>query len=734
VDLEESEPPFVNDQAIKRRLKELRRRIRASLALRALSLLAAGALGLLFVSLAVDRTFRLSLEGRYAASLVYAGALAYCAWRLLIRPWLVALPELVLADLLEKRFPWLEDRLRSAVDFARDPRLKEPAPAAGGEEIGLLMKRRVLKEATEALDRVNVDELVDTPRVVSTLASSVMAMAAVAILFVAWSDTFAIWLRRNVLFQDVEWPYRTLLVAEGFPQDFSLGVPRGDPLSIRILASKAIPDRVRVRIAYKSESFRFNLTREGDNLFVHQHTEVTEPFSFTFEGGDFRSRPHRVFVKERPEVTTFRVRLEFPGYTGKETETRQGDLGELSVPEGTLIHVEAAANKDLDEAWLETEGRKVPLQVALESPRRLQGSYVPKAGGTVTVQLQDREAVPPSSWLRFIVTPVPDRLPTVIARAEGVGSMITPNARIPFKVRASDDYGVTALGVEFQIRGEKPEASSGSTAETELAGGKAPFPALKDVGPLVEEEPVWELGPLHITPEKRLDLRVYAADNDGLHGAKTGYAATQSFLVVTPEKLGEEFLRREEEQRRLLERMTGEERAVRDAAYRLIDEAWKAEGGLKDDAVKEMVSLSKTERQLARQAAGIGSAMRLLLDEMRNNRIGELQETERLANAVIEPLTLLAERLLPGASARIGTIREMGKADERVREGLALAGDLEGIISHMESILSNMKRLEGFTEVVNGLRGIIKIQEESTEAAKKLYRREVESIFEEPQK
>ena len=126
--------------------------------------------------------------------------------------------------------------------------------------------------------------------------------------------------------------------------------------------------------------------------------------------------------------------------------------------------------------------------------------------------------------------------------------------------------------------------------------------------------------------------------------------------------------------------------------------------------------------------------MRLLLDEMRNNRIGELEETERLANAVIEPLTDLAERLLPGASARIGKVREMDKAGERVREGLALAGDLESIISRMESVLSSMKRLEGFTEVVNRLRGIIKIQEESTEAAKKLYRREVESIFEEPQK
>jgi len=415
---------------IKSHLKELRRRIRASLALRALSILSTGAAALVLVSLAIDRAFRLSLEARYAVSAAYAGALAYLAWRSLVRPWLVALPEVVLADLLEKKFPWLGDRLRSAVDFARDPRVSDIAAAPAGEDIALLMKRQVLKEATAALDRISVDEIVDTPRVVSTLGGSVLVMAAVAILAVAWSSTFAIWLHRDVLFQDVEWPYRTLLVAEGFSRDFSLGVPRGDPLSIHIRASKAIPDRVRLRLSYQSEALRYNLTREGDDLFVHQHAEVTEPFSFTFEGGDFRSRDHRVLVMERPEVVTFRVKLEFPSYTGREAQALEGDLGELSVPEGTAIHIEAAANKDLEAAWLETEGRKVPLQITPESRRRFQGSYLPKVGGIVTVQLKDKEDVSRIQWMRFIVTFVADGLLTVLESWEGIGWMIACRACI----------------------------------------------------------------------------------------------------------------------------------------------------------------------------------------------------------------------------------------------------------------------------------------------------------------
>ena len=69
-------------------------------------------------------------------------------------------------------------------------------------------------------------------------------------------------------------------------------------------------------------------------------------------------------------------------------------------------------------------------------------------------------------------------------------------------------------------------------------------------------------------------------DNDGLHGAKTGYSGITSFLVVTPERLSEEFIRREEEQRRALERVYEEEKVVRDAVYRLLTESWQKEDKL----------------------------------------------------------------------------------------------------------------------------------------------------------
>ncbi len=709
------------------RLRELRRLVRSSLALRAGALLLAALAGLVLFSLIVDRFFRLPMAGRIVAQSIYGAALLALTWKLFLRPVTRRLPDRMLADLIERRFPKLLDRFRSALEFSKDPKLRDPESA---DEIQTILKRRVIEDAAADARALRTDEVIDTPGVVSAMTGSIAVVLCVAVIGALSSHAFALWFRRNVLFEDIDWPYRTTLTVEGFEApNFERGVPRGDPLKLRVNAEGELPSRVRIRLQYTRERLSANLAREGDRLFIHEHAEVTEPFTFVVDGGDFRSQTHSVRVLERPEVKELRVTLDFPAYTKKPPQTLAGDLGELAVPEGTALRIEGRATKALKRAWLEVEGLTVELGVQGESAVEFSGSYSPRTGGVATVHLDDQEGVPPNQLLRFIVTPVPDRIPTVLSTTEGIGSMITPMARIPLKVRANDDYGVTSLGIEYSL-----PASATAPDKTPAAAVKGvdALPALKELGPMVEESPAWEIGPLQIEPERRLDIRVFAKDNDGLHGSKPGFASTQSFLVVTPQRLGEEFLRREEEQRRLLERVVNDERLVRDSVYRLIDQAWKAEGALSELVVKDMAGLTRTERQLARTVTGVSGAMRLIRDEMLNNRLGETEEIERLVSAIIEPLTDLSERGLPEAAGKIGEIREMQKPQDRLQGGLTLANNLETILTRLESVLASMRRLEGFTEIVNRLRAVIKVHEESTVEARKAYDREVKSIFEDP--
>jgi hypothetical protein len=738
VDPQEGEPLAVNAppipttgsgppaERLDARLREVRRLIRSSLAVRALSLAVAAAVGLGLLSFAADRTFRLPVAARAA---VLAGAVAVLAWllvRLLVRPWRARLTPAALAEIIERRHPELGDCLRSAVEFRLEPAVAGSAavpedatsPAAGSDP-AILMKRRVVREAAARAAAVDGGRVVDLSRVTGALLVGAALAAGGGVLGALSGDSFATWVQRNVLLASVEWPYRTRLVVEGFPaSDPALGVPRGDRLTIRVRAEGEVPSRVRIRFAYTSGSTRSLLAREGE-AFIHEHGEVTEPFAFTVEGGDFRSDEHRVRVQERPDVAALRLTLRYPEYTGKAAEVLEHDLGEVAVPAGTAIDLEGQATKELAAARLESEGRSTALALDPADRRRFAGTFVPAAAGTAAIHLEDAEGVPPDRTFRFAVIPVPDRPPSVAVEARGVGPLITPSARIPLKARATDDYAVAALGVDFEVKG------------TAARQGKATLPPLAGPGPAVEMEHALEVAPLEVKPEERLDLRITATDNDALQGPKTAASAALSFLVVTPERLLEEFLRREEEMRRLFERALAEEKGVRDAVYRLIDEAWKQEGPLPDATVKEMASLARTERDLARQAGSIAGGIRMMLEEMRNNRVAELSETERLGKAILEPLAALAEDLLPAAGRRIAQVRELADAAGRVREGLELAAAIDDLVARMEAVLANMRRLEGFTEIVNRLRAIIKLQDEAAEASRKQYRRELDRLFEE---
>ena len=707
-------------QRIDGALRELRRLIRSSIFLRGVAVVAAVLALLVLVSLGLDRLFRLSTAARVVLTTLCVGGLAWAAWKVLLRPFFVRLGDPLLADRLERYFPELGDTLRSAIDFRRDPSLLDDARRAtltADERLSLDMKREVTRLAATRLETVEKDDVVDTPHLVETIVKSLVACAIVGSVFLVYPTSFGIWFERNILFGATEWPYATRLFVEGF-EDGRAGVPRGDPLDVIIRAEGEDPMRVFIRLEYENESSRYNLPREGTALrYVYRHPSVTEAFSFTVEGGDYRSPPYRVEVLERPVVDELAVTVTPPAYTEREPTTSSGALGELAAPAGSTLRLEGRSNKDLRRAWIKTENQDIELAV---NGAKFDGSYLPSEGGAVTVFLEDVEQVPPDQLLQFSVHLVPDRAPKVSARVGGLGSMITAHARMPIEIDARDDYRIDHFRLDWTVVDEANEETSGEVA---LEDPDVP-------GDRLEEERVFEVSTLGIEPERRLTVRVAAIDNDGLAGAKAGSSSLLSFLVVTPERLGEEFVRREEEQRRVLERLVEVEKSVRDSVYELVSAAWKEDGSLEESVIQRMLALARIERQHARQSAAVANAVRQILTEMENNRIGEADDLQRMADKIISPLRRLSEDSMPAASVEFSRIRDQSAGAQRVAQGLALAERVQDHVTTLEEVIQLMVRLESFTEIVKYLRSIIKVHDESTAAAKNRLEGEIQNIFE----
>ncbi|MEM7234573.1 MAG: hypothetical protein AAF517_20510 [Planctomycetota bacterium] len=716
-------------RSIESTLSELRFLVRSSIVVRALAILVAVLAGIVFVSFGIDRLFRLSEPGRIVVNVIYVGTFLWAFWKFLIRPLRVQLPDLLLADILERHFPELADSLRSAVDFSNDGTLfdQEKIESLDSDHrITALMKRRVLALAVEKLGTVERDEVVDTPHLVETLLKGLAAASLLTAIFVAIPGSFPIWWQRNVLFADVEWPYKTRLAVQAEVNgdllefvDGQVGVPRGDPVKIVIRPSGDEPDRVEITLNFQSEELRYNVPKRGDSAFVHEHSAVTEEFQFEVSGGDYRSKPFRIVPLERPYVETLSVTLTPPEYTDRKPETFSGELGELAAPEGSTMSLKGTSNKSLARAWLSTEGKEIELRIDGANDKQFDGSYLPATGGGITVHLEDKEQVPPDRVLRYSLHLVPDRKPKVNLKVSGLGPMITPQALMPLEIDARDDYKVVKYELEWQVVDEERKETS----------GKVGLNPPDEPGPRVEDVRDWEVSSLNLVPEKRLNVRIGASDNDGLNGSKIGFSGTQSFLVVTTERLGEEFVRREEEQRRMLERILETEKTVRDRVYEMIDQEWSQAGALGNEVVKDMLGLTRIERQHSRQLEAVAKAVQQILTEMKNNRVGEADDLERLGQLIIGPLMRLAQESMPAATREIAKIRDAAEPAPRREKGLELAERLENHIATLESVIQQMRSLESFTEIVKFLRVIIKTQDDSIDAAKAELEKEVDDIF-----
>ena len=708
------------------KLQSLRGFLRASIWARGLSMLVVALVVLACLSFGIDRAFRLSVPGRAIALALYLGALICVSWRTLIKPALVALTDSTLADLVETRFPELGDSLRSAVSFLAEPRARD-----AGKALTTLLKREVTKQASEKIGKLNLAEVVDSKRVSE---AAVLALCAACLLGAVAhyaGDSFGIWVRRQLLLAETNYEYASELRLPGM-KNGEFAVPWGETLRIvaETTPGKKKPAKVSIRFDYPSGEIRHYMKsggKEGPGRFAYEHPSVTENFFFYLreEGSGFFSNYHspryRVRVQKRPEVERLVITRKAPEYTSIEPEDIEGDIGELAIPVGSILGIRGFSNKPLERAVLLVEGKELVLDTVPGNPWEFTGSWEPELGGTCQIRLEDTEGVPPERPFQFSVHMVEDRPPVVQATPTGIGQMITSQARIPLLVKARDDYGIDSMLLRWTLQDSEGAESA--------AGEPLNVPGVPTREPLAE--PVdWDITRFRIKPEKRLNLQVGAVDNDKISGSKTGYSGIMSFLIVTPEKLGDEFLRREIEQRRILERLVAQERVIRDQVYEMVDKTWSKPGEIGRADLRKMQEISRAERQHGRQLESIAAAVEHILVEMENNKIGEADDLKRLAELIIGPLRTLGGEVLPLLATKLNSIRDLPDERVRITAGLELGRAIDTKIQEMENIIVQMRRLEGFTEIVKHLRAIIRTQSESSSETRRAYRSLIDDIFE----
>jgi hypothetical protein len=304
-----------------------------------------------------------------------------------------------------------------------------------------------------------------------------------------------------------------------------LKVFKGESFTLSVaVAGKALPASLSLLTTDGAERPLAKAPGRQDE-FRYTFEQPAQDVTFQLSGAGFVSDEYHLTVLERPDLRDFTVRVTYPAYTGRPTETiRNG--GNLTVPEGSQLRwefstaaTEALALRFDNPAEMVQASRQGERFVAERRALRSQ-PYL--------VQLRNAASAN-ANPISYQLTVLPDAPPSLTVEAF---SDTTSLRYLALGGTATDDYGLTALRLHYRLRraGTGPNAGGFSSRPLGLPGGAGGTYAY-----------TWNLAPLAMQPGDRLEYFVEAVDNDGVHGPKSTRSRPLEFRLPSRRELDKQL-------------------------------------------------------------------------------------------------------------------------------------------------------------------------------------------------
>lgn len=222
----------------------------------------------------------------------------------------------------------------------------------------------------------------------------------------------------------------------------------------------------------------------------------------------------------------------YPAHTGRAPKRVAGTAGDILAPKGTVVEIEAQADRDVERAFAVYGDTPIPMRV---EGRHLSGELLVGASGEWRFRYAtEKGRVVARGPARPVVVEA-DQPPKVILSAPEAELEVDGDERLSLSFEATDDYGLSQLSLVWSF-------GDGVEQRKSLQSFSSDLPRRH------RAEATWDLSTLGLGPGDRVTYRVEALDNDSVSGVKRGASATQVLKVFSKVEHHREVLRRAQEQ------------------------------------------------------------------------------------------------------------------------------------------------------------------------------------------
>ncbi|MDR1290126.1 MAG: energy-coupling factor transporter transmembrane protein EcfT [Planctomycetaceae bacterium] len=448
---------FLLSEIIGRSLQELRRVLRFYVFFDGFILAAFYAFFILAADFLLDWFFQFVLSVRVVLLGLIIFAVVYSLWQHLLRRLFASVKISQLAYLFERYVPELKESLVTVVEAA-DIKYK-------ADEVAPEFLREALANASDKLRGINVRKFFRSGQLLLRFVGLMLILAATFFLYVKFTETAEIWFSRNLLLSNRDWPRRSRIVVDGF-EDGHVRIRRGDSFTMTVRADTKmplVPDSIKLRIGSDENGYRVILidqfhvdTVDGSDwrIFSYTFAEMLETLNLQINAADSTISGLKIDVVPPPVLTDIKLLQKFPAYMLRNTRTITPSVRTV-IPDGTSIELAVTISKPLVNAKV-TLNNNEPATVREEKIEAAFSNFEYaienlREDAKIVFQFQDTDNLRNKQPVRFELNILKDQPPTVTARFDGIGSLITPNAVLPTLGEITDDNGLANAIYRYKI-------------------------------------------------------------------------------------------------------------------------------------------------------------------------------------------------------------------------------------------------------------------------------------------
>ncbi|HEY1067429.1 MAG TPA: hypothetical protein VGE52_15005, partial [Pirellulales bacterium] len=458
-----TEPPtFQLSASVRRLLDALRTRIRAYVWFEGTALLLAF-VGLSFwLTFGLDRWRELPVIARIVMIGLFAVGLVYLFVRAIALRAFTRISDRSLAVLLERKFPQFGDSLQSAVELSER------------DDLALFDQRmleRTFRTADARSQKIELGEIFNPLPLARNLGVAVLLFLSIAAFASASPREWGVWKKRWLTLDDSPWP-RSVLFQIVEPHDMHEAdgslkpVKRalGAPVKFVVRASlnkeefpeATFPQLVSIHFQGGDRNVRA-MDRQGEPTqgfqeYTYEFPDLEASQVFDLRGADGYLPNVEIEAVEAPRIVNLTLKVRYPKYMQRLAASLKANRA-MALPRGTQVELVAETNKELVGAvvkFAHDEGSFTVAPAALAADRksfslpfRLDGDR------RLLFQLSDADGIVRDEPEPLTITAVNDEPPTVAVRLKGVGTSVTPMARLPILGTITDEYGLAEAWYEY---------------------------------------------------------------------------------------------------------------------------------------------------------------------------------------------------------------------------------------------------------------------------------------------